>query len=136
MIDEDLLFCIPSLVSEDDNRLLLTLPSMEELKEVVFSMDVGSAPGLDGFSDNFFQTCWDICNAMIFFLEGGTIPRGVNATVLALIPKVQNPSSFSEFRPISLCNFLYNIFSKLITKRLAVVLPNILSEQQHAFVKG
>lgn len=34
----------------------------------------------------------------------GTILPGINFTLLTLIPKVFNPESMNQFRPISLCN--------------------------------
>ncbi|CAK9148319.1 unnamed protein product [Ilex paraguariensis] len=59
-----------------------------------------------------------------------------NVTLLALIPKKVNPRSFSEFRPISLYNFLYKIFTKLLSSRLANILPELISVEQHGFVSG
>jgi len=39
----------------------------------------------------------------------GHIPGALNATFFALIPKVRNPDSYHDFRPISLCNFVYKV---------------------------
>ena len=47
-------------VTDVDNAMLLALPSLTELKEVVFSMDINSTPGLDRFGAGFYQLCWDI----------------------------------------------------------------------------
>ena len=94
--------------------------------------------GLMGFSFRNLGTFLkhDLCNAMVYFLEGGVMPKSVNSTILALIPKCDNPETFADFRPISLCNFLYKIFSKLLARRLGAILPNLISEQQHGFVRG
>jgi hypothetical protein len=45
-----------------------------------------------------------------------------NTTFIALIPKVDNPTSFEKFRPISLCNCIYKIISNVIARRLKRVL--------------
>ena len=69
-------------------------------------------------------------------LAGGDFPDGWNDTTIALIPKVQNPEEVKDLRPISLCNVLYNMVSKVLANRLKVILPEIISPSQSAFVPG
>ena len=57
-------------------------------------------------------------------------------TFLALIPKEVNPSTFDRFRPISLCNASYKIFSKLLANRIKPLLGKLISPLQGGFVKG
>jgi hypothetical protein len=60
----------------------------------------------------------------------------VNNMVLVLIPKVKNPHQLTNFRPISLCNVIYKIYSKVIANHLCLTLDDIISEEQSAFVPG
>ena len=45
IINEHTLECIPRMISQDQNTPLTNIPSMDELIEVVFSMNPNSAAG-------------------------------------------------------------------------------------------
>ena len=91
------------------------------------------ALGPDGMPPLFFQNYWelvkgDITNTILSFLNAGSLPSPINHTFVTLIPKIKNPERVTEFRPISLCNVLYKIFSEVLENRLKRVLPLIISE--------
>lgn len=62
--------------------------------------------------------------------------KEVNRTFITLISKVENSVKVKDFRPISLCNFLFKIVFKILVNRLSPFLPKLISENQFAFVKG
>jgi hypothetical protein len=66
----------------------------------------------------------------------GRIPPNLNATFIALIPKIDTPETLDEFRPISLCNCAYKIVSKIIARRFKKILSKNISEQQFGFLEG
>ncbi|KAK3184843.1 hypothetical protein Dsin_032129 [Dipteronia sinensis] len=113
----------------------------DEIREVCFSLHPNKAPGLDGFNAHFFNITWDIVGEDVIsvvqeFFMSGLLLKELNATILALVPKVPNPSKMKDFRPISCCNTLYKIIAKIIANRIKPCLPNIISPSQSAFVAG
>ena len=121
-----------------------TLCSEFEAWEVEFALKQMAplkAPGLDEMPPLFYQNFWslvgsDVTTSILYYLNSGSLPTPLNHTFITLIPKTKNPERVTEFRPISLCNVLYKIFSKVLTNRLKRVLPHLISEHQSAFIKG
>ena len=60
----------------------------------------------------------------------------MNRTLIALIPKIQSPETLSNSRPISLCNIVHKIVTKIIVARLRPYLDKLISALQTAFVPG
>lgn len=60
----------------------------------------------------------------------------MNKTNIVLIPKVSNPKSMGQYRPISLCTVVYKIISCVLVNRFHKVLEICVDETQRAFVSG
>jgi hypothetical protein len=73
---------------------------------------------------------------LLFYLNGRQLDEGLNTTNIVLIPKVNSPSKLIDYRPISLCNVLYKLISKVLANRLKFILSQIISSEQSAFVLG
>ncbi|KAL0014567.1 hypothetical protein SO802_001636 [Lithocarpus litseifolius] len=83
----------PSL-SEEEVEMLACMPSVEEIKDVVFSLGSHKAPSLDGMSAHFYKCYWnfiggEIVEAVNIFFSKGYILKEINHTFIALIPKAK-----------------------------------------------
>lgn len=112
-----------------------------EVKQALFQMAPLKAPGPDGIPPIFYQKSWPeisvkLTSAVLSFLNSGRILREINKTFLALIPKNNNPTSVDQFRPISLCNVLYKLISKVLANRIKLVIGSLVSPFQNGFLPG
>ncbi|KAL0449575.1 UNVERIFIED_CONTAM: hypothetical protein Slati_1513900 [Sesamum latifolium] len=128
-------------VSEETTRNICNLPTDEEIKDTVFSIDKDSVADPDGFSSAIYQACWefvatDINEAVKDFFCGTSMPRNFTATTIVLIPKVDSPQTWNDFRPISLCNVTNKIFFKLLYNKLSQTLLDLISPSQSGFIPG
>ena len=128
-------------IDEADRANLDSQFSEEEVFGAVSSMCGDKAPGPDGFSIAFFQSCWSIIKADLLqvfrhFHTYGTFVKSLNATFLALIPKRPGALDIKEFKPISLVSGVYKIISKVLANWLKNVMDKIVSDSQNAFVGG
>lgn len=78
----------------------------------------------------------DFTIAIQSFFKKDFLPKGINSTILALIPKKEEAKEMKDYQPISCCNVIYKIISKIIANRLKKILPSFNAPNQLAFVKG
>lgn len=70
------------------------------------------------------------------FFRNGKLLKDMNTTAIALIPKTSEACCLSDYRPISCCNLVYKLISKIIANRLKPILSECVSPNQAAFLKG
>ncbi|XP_035547430.1 uncharacterized protein LOC118348944 [Juglans regia] len=132
---------VEKTILEEENNGLIQLPSIQEVKDAMFSILIDSSPGPDGFGSGFYRSCWDIVEVDVVeavrdLFCGIPLPRFYSASYIVLIPKVQQPTGFDKFRSISLCLVVYKVFSKILVRRLSPILSKIVSPKQGAFLPG
>ena len=104
-------------------------------------MQTLKAPEPDGFPVLFYKKYWAIVGESITrvvtsFFQAGRMLAEVNNSFIVLIPKSQSLTSFNHYRPISLCNVVYKIITKLLVSRLRKILHKLISPTQAAFISG
>lgn len=127
--------------TEEDCRQLEGEVSEEEIRKVLFSMPSHKSTGPDGYPSEFFRTAWPVIGADFIVsvqsvFKYGFLPKGVNSTILALVPKKVDSKEMKDYRPIACCNVLYKVVSKILANRLKKILPSVITENQSSFIKG
>lgn len=129
------------VVTNDMNAQLSQEFMAWEVEVALKHMAPLKAPGPDGMPSLFYQNYWnlvgnDVTKTILSYLNSATILHPLNHTFITLIPKIINPMAVTDYRPISLCNVLYKIFSKVLANRLKKILPSIITKHQSAFTKN
>ncbi|KAK3193093.1 hypothetical protein Dsin_024403 [Dipteronia sinensis] len=95
----------------------------------------------DGFNLNFIKAHWDAINGdfmnfMNEFYKDGYVVKDINRAFIALIPKVGNLVTMTDFRPIFLVGSFYKILAKVLANRLRKVMDVITGETKMTFVSN
>ena len=127
-------------ITVSENQQLCTLASMDELRIVITNLNPNRALGA-WFNGAFYRSSWtiiaiDLQAVVNNFLRSGKLLAQVNHTLLYLIPKKTIPATFDDYRPITLCNVIYRIISKLLANRLKPLLSKLIDYNQSAFING
>ena len=137
---EEMVRYIPALISPEDCLHLESPIFEEEIKKAIWTLHPDKAPGLDGFPIHFYRMFWPLIKKdlmhLISWMSKGKMGGSTNSTFLSLIPKEANPSSIKRYRPISICNASYKIFSKVLPLRLKTIIPSLISPNQGGFILG
>ncbi|XP_021995690.1 uncharacterized protein LOC110892858 [Helianthus annuus] len=100
-------------LSNSKKELLIERFSREEIKLAVFSCGDDRAPGPDD----------------------GRINVGCGSSFITLIPKVKDPVELNNYRPINLVGIISKVISIVLANRLKLVISNVISDSQSAFLK-
>ncbi|KAL9688712.1 hypothetical protein QQ045_033136 [Rhodiola kirilowii] len=116
--DQSSFECFEKVISDADNISLCKSPGEEEILQELKDMSDDSAPGPDGFTSRFFVYFWSL----------------IKADIVAAV--AANPTGISDLRPISLCNVLHKLLSRILNTRLSLHLHKLVSPEQVGFVKN
>lgn len=123
-------------ITNDQGLDLLKHVSMDEVHQIVKEMGNDKAPGPDSL--NAFSFKKNIIKDQVFdyvqiFFLIGVLDAKLNETQIVL-PNKENPQQATHFRPIGLCNVSYKILSKILVKRMKLLLNSLVSPFQNAVV--
>ncbi|GMI92896.1 hypothetical protein HRI_002958900 [Hibiscus trionum] len=112
-----------------------------EIWQAIKSVDGSRAPDPDGFNLDFFKKFWvdlkqGLMDCFLKFYNGEIFDESFNRSFITLIPKKSGPKSLDDFRPISLVGSIYKIVAKVLARRLAGCIEEVVGERQFTFISG
>jgi exonuclease III len=128
-------------ISNEDKELCENPIDLEDIGHALKDLKNGKSPGTDGFTPDFYKFFWPkikllVLNSLNHAYEQGELSIEQKRGVINLIPKKDKDVRFlKNWRPISLLNTDYKILTKTLAMRLKMVLPNVINEDQVAYLK-
>ena len=128
------------MTTEEDNDHFLKPISALEVEVVLKGFKKDKSPRPNGWPVEFFLAFFDLVGRdLVLDVEQsrllGKVTGALNSTFLTLIPKCEKPLTFADFHPISLCNLVYKIISKIASIRPKPILNHSLFAHQFGFLK-
>lgn len=115
--------------------------TLEEVGKAMKSFKRGKVPGSDGLPLEFYLKFWDIIakDILLVFKEFGKqeiLPESFRQGIITLIFKKNDKQDLKNWRPISLLNVDFKIFSKILTLWMKNVLEEVIDPDQTCAVPG
>uniref|UniRef100_A0A803TV24 ribonuclease H n=1 Tax=Anolis carolinensis TaxID=28377 RepID=A0A803TV24_ANOCA len=133
---------IQKIIDREDNRKLGTEISYQEIEQVIDTLKNRKSPGGDGYTAEFYKEMKEIIipELKILFnniMKGGKIPDTWRESEIITVRKSgKDPEDPNSYRPISLLNQDYKIFTKILVNRIEEIISKIVKEDQYGFIKG
>lgn len=128
-------------VTEGQNTSLIAEITPEELNTAIARLKANKAPGTDGFTSEWYKSLREPLTPMLldtfnWVLEKGEIPPSWREAIISVIPKEgKDRMECANFRPISVLNQDYKLFTSILARRIEIVLPDIINIDQTGFIR-
>jgi hypothetical protein len=111
-----------------------------EIEQAIKKAPASRSPGPDGFTNEFFKfysTEWKDDLMLLFgeFYSKTVALNGINLANIMLLPKNDEATSITDFRPVSLQHSIPKLMAKVLANRLQPRMKHLVDEMQSGFIK-
>ena len=122
------------------NRAICEKDVTEEIRKVISTFENNKSPGNDGLTGESYKTFTVLINNLKELYSQisnlGEMPDSTRQAVITCIYKKGDMEDTTNWRPISLLNYDYKIFTKVIANRMQTSLNDIIGTEQTAAIRG
>lgn len=132
-------FDVPQLDNKLAEQMVKPIP-IAELAQALKAMSNNKTPGTDGIPADFYKVFWreirePLALCFQWVLENGQLTQEQSRGVICLIPKKEKDKARLEnWRPITLLNCDYKIFTKVLAKRLILGVHEVIHVDQTGYI--
>uniref|UniRef100_A0A3Q2ZLE5 Reverse transcriptase domain-containing protein n=2 Tax=Kryptolebias marmoratus TaxID=37003 RepID=A0A3Q2ZLE5_KRYMA len=131
---------LPS-IGETQNKLLTSHITRIEIQKAINRLKNGKTPGSDGLPSEWYKSFNEdllplLENSFNYTLEHALLPPSWREAIITVIPKKRRSETCSDYRPISILNMDYKIYTSVLAKRFEQFIGDIIDEDQTGFIRG
>lgn len=129
------------IITEDQNKVLVADVTVGELQKAISRLKPNKSPGSDGFTAEWYKAFSDSFSPLLlrtfnWVLKKGEVPSSWREAIITVIPKEgKDGIDCSNYRPISVLNQDYKLFTSILARRLEIILPDIIQLDQMGFIR-
>lgn len=132
---------MPRLSEEEKNGLEIPF-SEEELRKALGELNANKAPGTDGIPPEYYRMFWHLlaryyCQSLDYSIQNGRMTDSQKRGIITLVPKKDvDRRRINNWRPITLRNADYKIYTKALALRIQRVIVRLVTKNQTGFLPG